>query len=296
MEKVKEVINKVTHHKDAGAHDPTLAHDPNNTTGGGLTGSHAATGQNTTGLHSSNVGNTHSGQHIGKPTLGEKLNPTVDSDRDGKTNFGLAKEGPGAHNNHNHNSNTGTGVGAGTAGQYSDSYPTQHAGQHTGAHHNAQTNYTNTPAGKPSLADKVNPMVDSDRDGKTNFGLAKDSSGAHHNAQINYTNTPSGKPSLADKLNPMVDSDRDGKTNFGLAKEGSGVHNTYDTGVGAGAGTYGTNTQTTSHSGHLANEVDPRVGNSQSANTGIGGNSGYVGSDVGADPRNQQYSNTTGQY
>ncbi|KAL8769981.1 MAG: hypothetical protein Q9209_004228 [Squamulea sp. 1 TL-2023] len=84
-------------------------------TGSGMTGHHSNT---TAGPHSSNMGN--------------KMDPRVDSDRDGSRNMGA----------------TGTGYGSNT----------------TGSGYGSST--TGTTGKKPGLMDKLNPMKDTDGDGK----------------------------------------------------------------------------------------------------------------------------------
>lgn len=82
---------------------------------------------------------TTSGPHSSK--YENKLDPRVDSDRDGSRNMGAASSGYGS-------GTTGSGYGAGTTGSgYGpDSSTTTHK--------------------KPSLMDKLNPMKDTDGDGK----------------------------------------------------------------------------------------------------------------------------------
>lgn len=94
--------------------------------GGGTTGTGVGTGhhgQKTAGPHSSDLGN--------------KLDPRVDSDRDGSRNLGARGTG------------TGTGYGSGTG--YDE--PTS-------------ANTTTTTGKKPGLMDRLNPMKDADGDGK----------------------------------------------------------------------------------------------------------------------------------
>ncbi|KAL8782515.1 MAG: hypothetical protein Q9213_005318 [Squamulea squamosa] len=87
-------------------------------TGSGITGHHNNT---TAGPHSSNMGN--------------KMDPRVDSDRDGSRNMGA----------------TGTGYGSNTTGS---GYGSSNTG---------------TTGKKPGLMDKLNPMKDTDGDGKKGF-------------------------------------------------------------------------------------------------------------------------------
>ncbi len=106
------------------------------TTGTGMTGSH---GHNTAGPHSSNLDN--------------KLDPRVDSDMDGSRRVG-GNAGTGS---------TGTGYGSGTTGS---GYGTDGAMRGTGS---SGTTGTSTTGKKPGLMDRLNPMKDTDGDGKKGF-------------------------------------------------------------------------------------------------------------------------------
>lgn len=89
-----------------------------------------------------------SGPH--SSNLENKLDPRVDSDRDGSRNFGATSGDYG----HNHSgvgnpNTTDSGYGSGATGS---SYS------------------PNTPAKKPGLLDRLNPLKDSDGDGKKGVG------------------------------------------------------------------------------------------------------------------------------
>ncbi|KAL9015372.1 MAG: hypothetical protein Q9173_000016 [Seirophora scorigena] len=99
----------------------------------GLTGHH---GQTTAGPHSSNLGN--------------KVDPRVDSDLDGSRNVG-ARGTAGSGYGSNTTGATGSGYGSGTSGA-------------TGSGYGSST--TGTTSKKPGLMDKLNPMKDTDGDGK----------------------------------------------------------------------------------------------------------------------------------
>lgn len=147
-------------------------------TGSGLTGSHSTT----SGPHSSNMMN--------------KADPRVDSDRDGSRNMGTSGTGYGSST-----TGTGSGYGSGTTGSGYGSSTTQ--GPHssnmkneidprvdsdgsrgygsgttgsgygsgtTGTHGTHGTHdTTGTTHKKPGLMDKLNPMKDTDHDGKKGF-------------------------------------------------------------------------------------------------------------------------------
>ena len=100
---------------------------------------------------------------------------------------------------------------------------------------------TTTGPHNSKLENKMDPRVDSDRDGSRNLGAARTGSGA--------TGTTSGphNSSMENKLDPRVDSDRDGSRNLGTTgtrygNTSSGVgSNTTDTGFGNTTDTgYGT--------------------------------------------------------
>ena len=111
--------------------------------GGALAGSnnhHHHTG--TSGPHSSNVEN--------------KLDPRVDSDRDGSRNLGASSGdyghkhvGTGNHDGLGNRNTTGSGYGSGS----------------TGSNHSPSTTAT-----KPGLLDRLNPLKDTDGDGKKGIG------------------------------------------------------------------------------------------------------------------------------
>ncbi|CAO1601612.1 MAG: hypothetical protein LQ349_004439 [Xanthoria aureola] len=115
-----------------------------NSTGSGMTGS-GMTGSGMTGHHS----NTTAGPH--GSNIGNKMDPRVDSDLDGSRNMGARDAGYGSNT-------TGTGS-------------TGYGSGHTGSSHAPVTsgygsNTTGTTGKKPGLMDKLNPMKDTDGDGK----------------------------------------------------------------------------------------------------------------------------------
>lgn len=100
------------------------------TTGSGLTGHR---GQTTAGPHSSNLEN--------------KMDPRVDSDLDGSRNMGARGAGT-----------SGTGYGSNTTGTGYGSSTSEYG-----------SNTSGTTGKKPGLMDKLNPMKDTDGDGKKGF-------------------------------------------------------------------------------------------------------------------------------
>lgn len=94
-------------------------------------------------------GHHHGGHHSSGTTAGphssnleNKLDPRVDSDRDGSRNFGASSGGYGT-------THTGTGHGSGT-----------------GYDNDGITHSSTTTGKKPGLLDRLNPMKDTDGDGK----------------------------------------------------------------------------------------------------------------------------------
>ena len=103
--------------------------------GSGLTGTHH--GSTTAGPHNSNLEN--------------KLDPRVDSDLDGSRRVGGTT------------GTTGTGYGSNTTGTTGSGYGTDSAMRGTGS------TGTTTTGKKPGLMDRLNPMKDTDGDGKKGF-------------------------------------------------------------------------------------------------------------------------------
>ena len=141
----------------------------------GLTGS---TG--TAGPHSSNLGN--------------KADPRVDSDLDGSRNLGANPHGTSSSG---YGSGT-TGTGTTGSGYGSSGYGSSTSGPHSSG-----------------LENKIDPRVDSDRDGSRNLGAnPHGTSSSGYGSGTTGTGTTGKKPGLMDKLNPLKDSDHDGKKGF----------------------------------------------------------------------------------
>jgi hypothetical protein len=167
------------------------------TTGTGVGHTGATSGYNTTaGPHSSDMAN--------------KLDPRVDSDRDGSANLGAA------HNTHN------TTSGLGNPGTYSGT----HAGNHTGHAHTGTaggiSHSTNAGPHNSNLLNKADPTVDSDLDGRGNrhgahTGGITGASGSHATPGSGTAQNTAGphNSDLLNKLDPRVDADRDGSKTIG---------------------------------------------------------------------------------
>jgi hypothetical protein len=266
---------------NAGPHDSNLANkvdprvdsdrDGSHNLGAASYGPGGATNPNTTyGNQSSGLGgagypsSTTAGPH--NSNIANKLDPRVDSDRDGSRNMGAASYGPGGAANPNTSTYgnqtsglTGAGVGTGVGQGYS----------------------TNEGPHNSNIANKLDPRVDSDRDGSRNMGAASYGPGGAVNPNTStYGNQSSGltgtgvgggystnegphNSNLANKLDPRVDSDRDGSRNMGLAKTGPGA--TYNASTGPANATAGP------HGSNLLNKLDPRVDSDASNNNVHGG-------------------------
>lgn len=92
------------------------------------------------------------------------------------------------------------GSSTGTAG--SGSGLTGHHGQTTSGPHSS------------NLENKMDPRVDSDRDGSRNMGARGTDYDSRSGHSSSNTGTTGKKPGLMDKLNPMKDTDGDGKKGF----------------------------------------------------------------------------------
>ncbi|RPA83514.1 hypothetical protein BJ508DRAFT_66928 [Ascobolus immersus RN42] len=171
------------------------------------TSTHPSTTTDTAGPHNSNVAN--------------KLDPRVDSDRDGRAG-GLG----GSHNTH-------------TAGGFGS--------QHQPGATSTYGTSTNAGPHDSNMANKLDPRVDSDRDGRATHGTAGGAFGSH-NTHSTSTAGPHSSDA-ANKLDPRVDSDRDGRATHGTTAGGAfGSHNTHGTSTNAGP-----------HNSNVANKLDPRV-------------------------------------
>lgn len=107
------------------------------------------------------LGATHHHHHAGasgphSSTLENKLDPRVDSDRDGSRNLGATSGDYG----HNH-AGTGNYSGVGNPNTTDSGYGSGTTG----------SSYSpNTPVKKPGLLDRLNPLKDTDGDGKRGVG------------------------------------------------------------------------------------------------------------------------------
>jgi hypothetical protein len=161
------------------------AHGTAGTNHGSTFAGQTTSGSTTAGPHSSNVAN--------------KLDPRVDSDRDGSRNAGAASGTSGYSGTH-----TGNNVGGNT-------------GYGGGVSHS-----TNAGPHDSNIANKADPRVDSDLDGRGNrhgasTGGTFGTSGSHATAGSGTAQNTAGphNSDMLNKLDPRVDSDRDGSKTVG---------------------------------------------------------------------------------
>ncbi|KAH9207403.1 hypothetical protein DL95DRAFT_396089 [Leptodontidium sp. 2 PMI_412] len=190
---------------------------------------------------------------------------------------------------------------------------TTHTSGVTGNHNtsSALSGSTNHGPHDSNIANKADPRIDSDHDGRaahstglgssnthsTGLGSSNTTAGAHstglgssntHSTGLGSSNTTAGPHSsnLANKADPRVDSDLDGSnrhTGTGVTGTGYGSTNTHSTGLGSSnthsTGAYNSNTNATAgpHSSNLANKVDPRVDSDLDGSKRVGGTTGTTG-------------------
>ena len=217
-------------------------HGTHGTTSSGLTGHGSSTHHNTSGLPEGSVG-PHSSR------AANAADPRVDSDLDGR----------GSHQDtrHTHDSQGGlmskvksalTGGAAGgaaahhtTAGNQYDNRTQGYSGAgeipvsqseysrgHTTSSGLAGSNYGSTNAGPHdnNVANKLDPRVDSDRDGRAGMGNTHSTHTTGSGLTgSNYGSTNAGPhdSNAANKLDPRVDSDRDGRSGMGSTSHPSGL-------------------------------------------------------------------------
>jgi len=190
--------------------------------------------------------------------LANAVDPRVDSDLDPSRNAGLSTTGAG-YSGGTGTTRSGTTTGAGFSATGTTQSGTTTAGPHTS-----------------NLANKLDPTVDSDLDGRRNIVSSNRTSGAHGNTNTSTsggistsTNAGPHNSNIANKLDPRVDSDLDGRGNtHGAAKGGifgaPGSHAT--PGSGTAQNTAGP------HNSDMANKLDPRVDSDLDGSTTFGGN------------------------
>ncbi|KAL8835051.1 MAG: hypothetical protein Q9170_003480 [Blastenia crenularia] len=308
-----------------------------NNTGSGLTGSGTGSGYGSSGYGS--TGSTTAGPH--SSNLANKADPRVDSDLDGgRGTHGTTGSGlTGSHGTTSTHGTTGGGLtGSGTGSGYGSSgYDRTTGGSGltgsgtTGTGYDGSSGYgsntgSSTTAGPHSsnLANKADPRVDSDRDGKrglestsgthgtTGSGLTGSSTTGHHGHHggalgkaEDIIHGGEHHTETANRLDPHVSGGRGGLEHATVEGTGSGLGGSSGmTGHGTSGttGGYGSSSGTTAgpHSSNLANKADPRVDSDldgrrgMETTSGSHGTTGGYGSSTGAHGTGTH--GTTGEY
>jgi len=207
----------------------------NTTHSSGITGTNHSTTHTGTGVGGTSTTTPHNSN------IANKLDPRVDSDLDGSRNLGATQThgntaGSGLTGNthssgltgNNHSTHTGTGVGgagygsstgtSGLGGTHAGNTTTSHTGTSGGI-----SNSTNAGPHNSNLANKADPRVDSDLDGKgnrhgasTGHGITG-ASGSHATPGSGTAQNTAGphNSDMLNKLDPRVDADRDGSKTIG---------------------------------------------------------------------------------
>lgn len=193
------------------------------------------------GPHSSNVAN--------------KVDPRVDSDRDGSKTVG---------NTTAYGSSTGTGTHGMTGMTGTGTTGTSGFGTHSSGGHGPHSS---------GIANRADPYVDSTSGthSHTSGGMGMGTTGTGYTGS---TTAGPHKSNLANKADPRIDSDRDGSyTVGGNTTTGSGTaFGSSTTGTGM-TGSSGYNTKTTAgpHKSDMANKLDPRVDSDLDGSKTVGG-------------------------
>jgi hypothetical protein len=229
-------------------------HSGTHTTGTGLTGSHGTTGvSGTHGTHTTGTGlgshntSTNHGPH--DSNAANKLDPRFDSDRDGRAAGTYGSTGvSGTHGTH-----TGTGL--------TGSHGTHTTGTGLGSHGTS----TNAGPHDSNIANKADPRVDSDLDGRRGpTGTAGGSaavggfnSGTHTGAHTGTHNS--------------------GLTGSSTTGTHTGAHGTHGSGLtGASVAATGPADKTAGpHKSDVLNKVDPRVDSDLDGSKTYGGDKTY---------------------
>jgi hypothetical protein len=228
---VNKVKEAVTGHKHTEHTDTTNTGTHSNTTADPVFYS----SNTTAGPHNSNIAN--------------KVDPRVDSDRDGSRTVG------------------GNTYGTGTTGMGTTGYDTTNTGMTgtTGGHgpHNSK------------MANKIDPRVDSTtgmmNTGSGTTGMGTTGMGTTGSGFTHSTNAGPHNSSMANKMDPRVDSDRDGSyTVGGNNTYGSGATGYGTTGTGMTGSTHN-KTTVGPHKSDMANKLDPRVDSDLDGSKTIGG-------------------------
>merc|ERR1712029_834151 len=246
------------------AHGTGLGSSNTHSTGLGSSNTHSTgLGSNTHGTTGAYGSNTTAGPH--SSNVANKVDQRVDSDLDGSNRVGAGNTGYGASNTHS--------TGLGSSNTHSTGLGSSNTHGTTGAY---GSNTTGTTAHNSSMANKLDPRVDSTTGttGTTGYSgtHAGNHSGTHtgtHGGISNSTNAGPHESNLANKADPRVDSDLDGKGNRHGANTG-GVFGASGSHATAGSGT----AQNTAgpHNSDMMNKIDPRVDSDRDGSKTYGGN------------------------
>jgi len=200
IDKVKHALH-LDNDKSAVSTGATTGHTTHTGTAG--VGNNSSTTGHTTHTGTAGYGNTSSNAGPHGSNVANKLDPTVDSDRDGSSNLGA----------HSHNTATG--------GAYGGTHGT-HTGTHAGTH-GGISNSTNAGPHDSNLGNKLDPRVDSDLDstgnrhGASTRGGVFGTSGSHATPGSGTAQNTAGphNSDLLNKADPRVDADLDGSKTYG---------------------------------------------------------------------------------
>ncbi|KAJ9655766.1 hypothetical protein H2198_005472 [Neophaeococcomyces mojaviensis] len=245
INKAKDLLHgnkEETHHSsNLGPHDSNYANkadprvDSNDPT---QYGSNTGSGYGTTGHtgHSTNTG-PHSSN------LANKADPRIDSDGD-------------------HRRDPTSRVGG-----YGSNDPTQYGQSTSGYGTTGHTGHsTNTGPHSSNLANKADPRIDSDYDGRADptsrvggYGSNDPTQYGQSTGGYGSSNTGPHSSNLANKADPRVDSDRSqfsGGQGYNTGSYGTGTTGQFGSGTTGG---YGGSNTAGPHNSNLANKLDPRV-------------------------------------
>ncbi|OKL60511.1 hypothetical protein UA08_04267 [Talaromyces atroroseus] len=216
---------------------------------------------------------TNAGPH--DSNVANKMDPRVDSDRDGRPAYGnTAGSTTGTTPGNAYGTTTGTNTGHRNTGNTSGTTGMNTGYPATGDTYGTTTGSTNAGPHNTNVGKKVDPRVDSDLDsraarGHGNTGYA--TTGAYGSGSAN--NGPHNS-TMINKLDPRVDSDRSNA--FGRddtttkSFEQSQTQGTATSGTGRGVGS----TNQGPHNSNMMNKLDPRVDSDRDHRAAPGGITG----------------------
>lgn len=129
---------------------------------------------------------------------------------------------------------------------------------------------------RSDVGNKVDPRVDSDRDGHSGL-TGKGTTGGYGS----HTTSGPHSSDAANKLDPRVDSDRDESRGIGGGYSGAGTL--------GGAGTHNTHTTAGPHRSDAGNKLDPRVDSDRDGRSAFSSGAGPLGGTTGIHSVNDTY-------